>query len=64
MSEAKKRKKAYYVNSSKRSCHHLDAGMKGFLLTCNNTEKRAVQEAYNILNEYADLLYGPENVSP
>jgi len=50
------------MNSTKKRCHLLDAGMKGFLLTCNNAEKRAVQEAYNVLNEYADLLYGPEEM--
>lgn len=36
--------------------------MKGFLVTCNNNEKGAVRDAYNILNEYADKLYGPEKV--
>ena len=36
--------------------------MKGFLITCNNREKEAVKEAYNLLNEYADKLYGPEQV--
>ena len=65
MSETRKRKhsKQYYINSCKKSCNVMDVGLKGFLLTCNNTAKRATQEAFNILNEYADLLYGPANVS-
>nr|CAG4638817.1 EOG090X0GPG [Cyclestheria hislopi] len=37
--------------------------MKGFLCTSNNREKESVREAYNILNEVADKLYGPENKS-
>jgi len=66
MSDAKRRKKAYYVQGGKGKKPHtfsqLDAGMKGFLITCNNAEKRAVQEAYNLFNEYADKIYGPERV--
>ena len=34
--------------------------MKGFLLTCNNREREAVREGYNLLNEYADKIFGPE----
>lgn len=34
--------------------------MKGFFCTCNFQEKNCVREAYNLLNEYADKLYGPE----
>ncbi|XP_067671104.1 THUMP domain-containing protein 1-like [Haliotis asinina] len=62
----KKRPKSYY----RKSCHqkrqrlnNLAAGMKGFLITCNNNEKQAVRECYNILNEYADELYGPEKLT-
>ena len=62
--KGKKRNKAYYVASAKKrrwaSC--LDAGMKGFLVTCNNQEKQCVRESYNLLNEYADKLYGPQVV--
>lgn len=39
----------------------LEPGMKGILITCNNNEKQCVREAYNLLNEYADNLYGPES---
>jgi len=65
--KTRKRKKGYYIKASqgKRACrhyHYLEPGMKGFLITCNNREKEAVREAYNILNEYADELYGPDKV--
>ena len=33
-------------------------GHQGFLLTSNNREKDSIREAYNLLNEYADTLYG------
>jgi tRNA acetyltransferase TAN1 len=60
MSEGKRKKKSYYIQA-KRSCNGrqlLDADLKGFLITCGNkTERQAVREAYNVLNEYADKLY-------
>jgi len=66
MSENKKRKKQYYMKCAKKGKYSkqtsLDAGMKGFLITCNRREKEAVREAYNLLNEQADKLLGPENV--
>lgn len=34
--------------------------MKGFICTCNGNEKQCIREAYNILNEFADQLYGEE----
>ncbi|XP_062576760.1 THUMP domain-containing protein 1-like [Saccostrea cucullata] len=62
--KGKKRPKSYYIKCAnkkpKRDVWKLEAGMKGFLITCNNNEKAAVRESYNILNEYADKLYGPE----
>ena len=39
-------------------------GLKGFLLFCNNKERETIREAYNILNEYADQMYGQEDVVP
>ena len=64
--KSRKRKKGYYIKASqgKRVCHghHLEPGMKGFLITCNNREKEAVREAYNILNEYADVICGSDKV--
>jgi len=60
-----KRKKSYYKKSGTqnkkfRGQNDLDADMRGFLVTCNTHEKETVRELYNILNEYADSLYGPE----
>ncbi|KAL0276557.1 UNVERIFIED_CONTAM: hypothetical protein PYX00_004116 [Menopon gallinae] len=40
----------------------LEPGLVGFLCTCNGKfrEKDCLREAYNILNEYADELFGPQ----
>lgn len=58
--KGKKRSKKYYIQAAKKSKKFtLDVGMKGFLMTCDR-EKECVREAYNLLNEYADQLYGPE----
>ncbi|XP_041640279.1 THUMP domain-containing protein 1 [Cheilinus undulatus] len=38
----------------------LDVGMEGILITCNMNERKCTAEAFNLLNEYADKLYGPE----
>ena len=66
MSDNKKRKKAYYKQCGQskkhRANYQLDADMKGFLITCNKNEKRAVFEAYSLFNEYADAMYGAEEV--
>lgn len=39
----------------------MEPGQIGFIITCNFREKDAIREAYNILNSYADELYGPNN---
>jgi len=36
----------------------LDIGDRGFLITCNRMEKQTIREAYNLLNEYSNELYG------
>ncbi|XP_070580428.1 THUMP domain-containing protein 1-like [Ptychodera flava] len=60
----KKRKKGYYVRSTNKKPkfgHGLvEAGMKGFLLSCNKDERQCVLEGYKLLTQYADELYGPE----
>ena len=60
----KKRAKSFYVRSKEgkriRKDIMLSVGMKGILLTCNHGVKPCIREAYNLLNEYADQLYGPE----
>lgn len=38
--------------------------MQGILITCNMNERKCTAEAFNLLNEYAEKLYGPEKVSP
>lgn len=55
-----KRKSSYYKGSQqKRSKRNvLDVNMRGFLCSCNNREKDCVYESYNLLNRYADALYG------
>ena len=34
--------------------------LKGFLLFCNCKEKETIREAYVLLNQFADRMYGPE----
>lgn len=58
--DKRKRKKKYYQNNKKQNTGVLDAGLKGILITCNN-EQKCVKESYNILNEFADDLFGLEN---
>ncbi len=60
----KKRDKRFYANAAKkakRGKRELVPGQKGFLVFCNLREKEAVHEAYRILNEKADKLYGKED---
>uniref|UniRef100_A0A1B6L819 THUMP domain-containing protein n=1 Tax=Graphocephala atropunctata TaxID=36148 RepID=A0A1B6L819_9HEMI len=47
-------------NNKRKFNHYLQPGLKGFVCTCNMREKDCVRESYNILNEYADKLYGVE----
>lgn len=60
-----KRPKSYYIQCAKKAKtddgKSLRANLKGFLCTCNDREKDCVREAYNLLNEYADQLYGKED---
>ncbi|XP_050410082.2 THUMP domain-containing protein 1 [Patella vulgata] len=60
----KKRPKSYYkkcANVKRKRLNILEGGLKGFIITCCDREKEATREAYSILNDYADKLYGPEN---
>ncbi|XP_036336444.1 THUMP domain-containing protein 1 homolog [Rhagoletis pomonella] len=50
-------KQKNYFKPSKRQ--FLEVGQRGFLATCNFRERDCVREAYNVLNQYADELYGP-----
>ena len=65
MSAAQKRKKTYYMNhqtKKSRQAFSLEAGVRGFLVTCNKMEREATSETYALLNHFADELYGPEKV--
>ncbi|XP_055843640.1 THUMP domain-containing protein 1 homolog [Episyrphus balteatus] len=46
-----------WYKSSKRQT--LEIGHRGFLATCNFREKDCIRECYNLLNQYANELYGP-----
>ena len=57
-----KAKKWFGKNSKKaRRAFCLAADQRGFLISCNFREKEAIREAYQLLNEYANKLYGSEN---
>nr|CAG4641303.1 EOG090X0GPG [Eulimnadia texana] len=47
-------------NMAKKSLFDLGIDQKGFICTSNNRERECVREAYNVLNEYADILYPKE----
>lgn len=53
--DAKRRKMVYKKHAySLKPKNLLEAGIKGFIATCNFREKDCVRECYNLLNEYAD----------
>uniref|UniRef100_A0A8I5T0X1 THUMPD1 n=1 Tax=Pongo abelii TaxID=9601 RepID=A0A8I5T0X1_PONAB len=62
----KQRGKAQYVLVKRaRHCEsggpsQLEPGLRGFLITCNMNQLKCVEEAYTLLNEYGDDMYGPE----
>ncbi|KAK2918684.1 THUMP domain-containing protein 1 [Channa argus] len=64
--DSRKRSKKQYVagHHSKRwkGSRELEVGMQGILITCNMNERKCTAEAFNLLNEYADKLYGPEKL--
>ncbi|KAJ8001401.1 hypothetical protein DPEC_G00169130 [Dallia pectoralis] len=63
--DSKKRSKKRYGGGQRskkyKGSRELEVGMQGVLITCNMNERQCVAEAFNLLNEYADQLYGPEN---
>ncbi|XP_013887512.1 THUMP domain-containing protein 1, partial [Austrofundulus limnaeus] len=60
----KRNKKRYMASQSKKRykrSRDLEVGMQGVLITCGNNNMRpCTAEALDLLNEYADKLYGPE----
>lgn len=65
MQKGRKRGKIQYLSNAKRhrGGRQLEVGMQGILITCNMNEGKCVGEAYSLLGEYGDLLYGAEKVS-
>lgn len=67
-SGGKRKGKAQYVQAKRaRRCdaggpRQLEPGLQGILITCNMNERKCVEEAYSLLNEYGDDMYGPEKV--
>ncbi|XP_066516506.1 THUMP domain-containing protein 1 [Hoplias malabaricus] len=41
----------------------LSIGMQGVLITCNMNTRRCTAEAYSLLGEYGEKLYGPEQLA-
>ncbi|XP_037094192.1 THUMP domain-containing protein 1-like [Pollicipes pollicipes] len=63
MNEKKRKQKQYYAKQAKRAKFEkrkLHPGLRGFLCTTNNKERECVREAYNLLNEYANEMFGAE----
>lgn len=59
--ESKKRKKNYYKSfAKKRRTGTLEPEMTGFLVTFERSEFQAAKDCYELLNEYADKIWGPE----
>uniref|UniRef100_A0A8D3EG84 THUMP domain containing 1 n=1 Tax=Scophthalmus maximus TaxID=52904 RepID=A0A8D3EG84_SCOMX len=65
--ESRKRGKKRYAGGHHgkrwKGSRELEVGMEGILITCNMNERKCTAEAFNLLNEYADNLYGAEKVS-
>ena len=57
--DKKAKKKAFFTHQNRKN-KYLEAGQRGFLVTCNFREKDSLREAYRILNDYADELYGKQ----
>ncbi|XP_057698537.1 THUMP domain-containing protein 1 [Corythoichthys intestinalis] len=63
--ESRKRGKKYFGGGQYhakrwRGSRELEVGMQGILITCNMNQRKCTAEAFNLLSEYADQLYGPE----
>ncbi|XP_078041477.1 THUMP domain-containing protein 1 [Augochlora pura] len=62
--DVQRKKKNYYQSNSnnkrRRKQSSLEPGLVGFLCTCNFREKDCVRDAYELLNEFADQMYGSD----
>ncbi|XP_016308290.1 THUMP domain-containing protein 1-like [Sinocyclocheilus anshuiensis] len=66
MSETLKRSRKRFgghAHKKHRGARELQVGAQGVLITCNMNERKCTSEAFSLLNEYADALYGPEQDS-
>ncbi|XP_016116938.1 THUMP domain-containing protein 1 isoform X2 [Sinocyclocheilus grahami] len=66
MSETRKRSRKRFgghAHKKHRGARELQVGAQGVLVTCNMNERKCTSEAFSLLNEYADALYGPEQDS-
>lgn len=52
-----------HARKKQRGSRELEPGALGVLVTCNMNERKCTSEVFSLLNEYADALYGPEQVS-
>lgn len=59
---SKKRYGAGHHGKRWKGSRELEVGMEGILITCNMNERKCTAEAFNLLNEYAEQLYGPEKL--
>lgn len=63
MSDTRKRPRKRFgghAHKRQRGSRELEVGAQGVLITCNMNERKCTSEAFSLLNEYADALYGPE----
>ncbi|XP_077425934.1 THUMP domain-containing protein 1 [Vanacampus margaritifer] len=65
--EFRKRGKKHFMGGQHhakrwRGSRELEVGMQGILITCNMNQRKCTAEAFNLLSEYADQLYGPEKL--
>nr|XP_033340312.1 THUMP domain-containing protein 1 homolog [Megalopta genalis] len=62
--DVQRKKKNYYQSNSnnkkRRKQSSLEPGLVGFLCTCNFREKDCIRDAYELLNEFADEIYGSD----
>uniref|UniRef100_A0A673SZK5 THUMP domain containing 1 n=1 Tax=Suricata suricatta TaxID=37032 RepID=A0A673SZK5_SURSU len=65
-SDGKRKGKAQYVQAKRaQRCdgcgpRQLEPGLQGILITCNMNERKCVEEAYSLLNEYDKQPSGSE----
>ena len=56
----RKAKGKWHQQYAKKRKFSLCPDLKGFLLFCNCKERETIREAYVLLNQFADRMYGSE----